>query len=364
MVQTRTGPIHEVDFGGEGPTLVLIHGLGGSIATWEAVAPALASAHRVRAIDLPGFGLTPPRSDYRLATHCGAIVAYLETLGGPVSLIGNSTGGLLSEMVASERPELVERLVLVAPATPPRFPDPRLDWPTVFRLAIEATPVLGELYGRHFVTSNTPEELVRKSLEMITHKPGRVPMGVVESLRDLARVRKQLPWAGIATARTAQSIAGLYRRRSRFVAMIRAITAPTLVVQGVSDHIVSPTAVEWLCSLRPDWVLVQLEDTGHTPQMDAPLRTLDVILPFLRGDAAEALTPGPESARLPLDLVITPPPKPTVRSSLLKKLLGHSTRPHEPLRDRQTRQVLVGTKSCPALDSPSDELIPPPMTTA
>lgn len=288
-VETRRGPIHEVDFGGSGADVILIHGLGGSTTNWDAVAPALTGTGHVRAIDLPGFGLTPPRADFRLDTHCDSVIAYLETIGGPVTLIGNSTGGFLSEMIAARRPDLVERLVLASPATPPRFPDPRLDWPTVIRLAVQATPLLGELYGRHFIRTNTPEELVKKSLSMITHKPGRVPMGVIEESRTMARIRKGLPWAEYATARTASSIAGLYARRSVFVAMVEAIEAPTLVVQGVCDHIVSPTAVEWLCSLQPEWKLVQMEDTGHTPQMDAPLRFLEIVLPWLAPVARETV---------------------------------------------------------------------------
>jgi pimeloyl-ACP methyl ester carboxylesterase len=122
---------------------------------------------------------------------------------------------------------------------------------------------------------------VRKSLNMITHKPGRVPMSLIEESREMARIRKQLPWAEYATARTATSIARLYSRRPVYVAMVLAIEAPTLVVQGVSDHIVSPTAVEWLCALRPDWELVHLDDTGHTPQMDAPHRFVDVVRRWL-----------------------------------------------------------------------------------
>ncbi|MGA7227715.1 MAG: alpha/beta fold hydrolase, partial [Acidimicrobiia bacterium] len=80
-VATPQGPIHEVDFGGEGMSLVLIHGLGGSTGNWSAVAPPLARESRIRAIDLPGFGLTPPRSDYRLETHRDSVIGYLETLG-------------------------------------------------------------------------------------------------------------------------------------------------------------------------------------------------------------------------------------------------------------------------------------------
>ncbi|MGA8039451.1 MAG: alpha/beta hydrolase [Acidimicrobiia bacterium] len=280
-VTTPQGPIHEVDFGGAGASIVLIHGLGGSTGNWSAVAPALAREYRVRAIDLPGFGLTPPRRDYRLETHRDSVIGYLETLGGTSTLVGNSTGGLVAEMVAARRPDLVDGLVLVSPATPPRVPDPLLDWPTVIRLTIEATPVIGELYGKRFMEANTPEELVRKSLEMITHNPGRVPMSMIEASRQMARVRKDLPWAGTASARTASSIAWHYARRGRFVRMIESIDAPALIIQGVSDHIVSPSAVRWLASLRPDWAHVELDDTGHTPQMDAPLRVVEVVSQWL-----------------------------------------------------------------------------------
>ena len=255
-----------------------MHGLGGSTINWNAVAPALARSARVSAIDLPGFGLSPPRSDFHLETLRNSIADYLETLEATgTTLVGNSSGGLLSAMVAADRPELVERLVLVSPATPPRFPDPQLDWPTVARLAVQATPILGEIYGRWFLRSNTPEQLVRKSLEMVTRRPGRVPMDLIADSRDLARIRKQLPWAEHATARAARSIAGYYARPANFARMIRSITADTVVIQGATDHIVSPTAVAWLCSLRPEWEHVVLEGTGHTPQMDAPLSFLAAV---------------------------------------------------------------------------------------
>ena len=276
-VKAVTGPVHMVDFGGNGESIVLVHGLGGSTTNWIAVADGLARHGRVLALDLPGFGLSPPGRDFRLETHREAIENFIELEGAPATLIGNSTGGLLSQMVAGHRPDLVDRLVLVAPATPPVLPDPRLDWPTAIRLALQATPGFGTAYGRRFINSHSAEELVRLSLEMITHRKGRVPLDVIEASIDMARIRKDLPWSAEATARTATSIAAFYANRANYIRMIRSIKAPTLVVQGVSDHIVSPTAVERICSLRPDWKLVQMSDTGHTPQMDAPLRFLAVL---------------------------------------------------------------------------------------
>ncbi len=280
-IQTRVGLTHWKDYGGTGRLIVLVHGLGGSIPTWDAVGPALTRAGRVVALDLPGYGLSPPSRDWELETHADALTAFVEELGESATLIGNSMGALLSEMVAADHPERVEALVLLSPATPPRLPDPRIHWPTACRLLVQATPILGPVVVKRVLADTTPEELVNWSLDMVSHKRGRVPLGIVEDLVELARTRRCLPWEADAIPKTGNSIARLFVRRSDFVAMIRNIKAPTLVVHGIEDHHVSPTWVEWLCGLRPDWHLVQMEDTGHTPQIDAPVRLLSIVLPWL-----------------------------------------------------------------------------------
>ena len=280
--ETSVGPVHFKDYGGTGTNHLLVHGLGGSICNWDALAPRLTDLGRIVAIDLPGFGLTPPGLDWSLQTHKRAISSFAERWGGPVTLVGNSMGGLLSEMVASERPELVEALVLLSPATPPRLPDPRIHWPTARRLAVQAIPILGPAVTRHYLKRLSPVELVGMTLTNVTHQPGRVPMPVVEEFVRLADRRSRLPWTEVAVPRTGRSIAKYFARPSRFVEMIRRIESPTLVVQGIEDHIVSPTSVEWMCSLRPDWTLVQMQDTGHTPQLDATHRLAEVVESWLK----------------------------------------------------------------------------------
>lgn len=266
------------DYGGSGEPIVLVHGLGGSLANWHAVGPAFSKLGRTVALDLPGFGLSRPRSDFHLTTHAAAVTDFIDTIGASqLTLVGNSLGGLVCEMVASRRPDLVSKLVLVSPATPPRFPDDRLHWPTQLRLAAEAIPGVGLALGNLVRHKYSPEEIVDLSLRLITHEPSRVPPDVVESFVDLARERVDFPWAVKALTRTANSIAMTYRRPRDFVRMIRRIEAPTLIVQGLADQIVSPGWVEWLHSLRSDWDLVQMEDTGHTPQLDAPVRFIKVV---------------------------------------------------------------------------------------
>lgn len=275
------GPIHWRDYGGDGPTILMVHGLGGSLANWDAVGPRLTDGWRVVAMDLPGFGLSPPGPDWTLETHKRAVVEAIEHFGPPVILVGNSMGGLIAEMVAAERPDLVDTLVLVSPAAPPRLPDPHIHWPTARRLLLYATPGLGTVISRWTLASVTPRQLINESLRRITHKTGRVPLDLVEEFVQLAEIRSHLPWAADAIPKTGQSIRGHFLRRSRFVEMIRAIGAPTLVLQGLDDPIVSRSSVERLCYLRPDWTLVQMSDTGHTPQIDAPVRTADVIESWL-----------------------------------------------------------------------------------
>lgn len=275
------GVIHWKDYGGEGRPILMVHGLGGSIANWDILGPRLTRHGRAVAIDLPGFGLSPPGRDWSLQTHANAITDMIGHLGGPVVLAGNSLGALLCEMVASTRPDLVVALVLISPATPPRLPDPHIHWPTARRLLLHSTPGVGRAMSRLMLASMTPRELINDALRRITHKPGRVPLDLIESFVELAERRSHLPWAADAVPKTGQAIRRYFLRRSRFVAMIRDIEAPTLVVQGIEDPIVSRTSVEWLCELRPDWTLVQMEDTGHTPQIDAALRTWGVIDPWL-----------------------------------------------------------------------------------
>lgn len=280
-LETTNAPVHFEDYGGSGDTILLVHGLGGSIANWDIIGPRLTAYGHVVAIDLPGFGLSPPGPDWSLDTHARAIADAIQHLGPPVILIGNSMGGLLSEKVAAERPDLIEALALISPATPPRLPDPNIDWPTAGRLLIQATPGLGPAFVRWIMSKMTPRELVTETLRRVTHRPGNVPMELVESFVELAETRRHFPWASDAIPKTGQSIRSLFTKPSRFVAMIRDIAAPTLVIQGAEDPIVSPNSVEWMCSLRPDWTLVTMEDTGHTPQIDAPIRTLSVLEPWL-----------------------------------------------------------------------------------
>ena len=281
-ITTPEGLLHWKDYGGTGEPILLVHGVGGTSANWDAIGPRLARLGHTAAFDLPGFGLSPPGRDWELTSHAAAVRAAIAEMGSRAVLVGNSLGALLSQMVAADHPDQVDALILLSPAAPPpHIWDRHVHWPTARRMLWQVTPGVGPTMTKRRLRRYAPEELVRLSLRLVTERPGRVPMDVVESFNQLARVRVHLPWAPQAIPGTGQSIARFLGKKSRFVAMIRRIKAPTLVLHGLEDKIVSPAWVEWMCHLRPDWRLVQMEDTGHVPQLDAPVRTMSIIAPWL-----------------------------------------------------------------------------------
>src|SRR5262245_61489789 len=114
------GPVHFIDFGGSGPPMVLVHGLGGAGINWLNVGPGLARRARVVALDWPGFGHPPPAGrSARLPAQREVLGRFIGAVaGGPAIVVGNSMGGLLAMMVAAEEPARVSHLVLAAPAQP------------------------------------------------------------------------------------------------------------------------------------------------------------------------------------------------------------------------------------------------------
>jgi pimeloyl-ACP methyl ester carboxylesterase len=104
--------------GGEGPPLVLVHGLGGTSENWRALAPALAARHRVLVPDLPGHGRSSPLPEARDVDALAAAVlgiADAEEING-AAWIGHSLGGVVVLRVAALRPDAVRGIVLAAAA--------------------------------------------------------------------------------------------------------------------------------------------------------------------------------------------------------------------------------------------------------
>jgi pimeloyl-ACP methyl ester carboxylesterase len=207
-----------------GPPVVLVHGLSGSGAWWQKILPDLEREREVRVLDLPlGIGLEDG-------------VGWLtEELEGEADLVGHSMGGLIAARVAADRPALVRRLVLIAPAG--LAPGSRV---------------------RHVVPL----------LRALRHSSPRLfPLLVRDGLRAG-------PWT-------------LWRAAGEVLeADIRAhladIAAPTLVLWGSRDPLVPPSLGEIVRSEIPNAKLVMLERAGHVPMFEASDDVSRALTEFLQ----------------------------------------------------------------------------------
>jgi pimeloyl-ACP methyl ester carboxylesterase len=277
------GPVHYLDFGGEGRAIVFVHGLGGSALNWLAVAPALAEHARVFAIDLAGFGRTAPegrgadvRSNRALLDRFVTTVA-----GGAAILAGNSMGGLISILEAAAEPHHVDGLVLVDPALP-RANGVRPDPMVVGAFAAYAVPGVGERFLAERAKRLGPEGLVRETMLLCNVDPSRIPPDVIAAHVELARERMdRMPWSSKAFLQAARSLLGVIAQRKRYIEMVQSIRAPVLLIQGARDRLVPLAAAQMIAEARPDWTLEVFEDVGHTPQLEAADRFVSTMTTWM-----------------------------------------------------------------------------------
>lgn len=272
------GPVHYIDHGGSGPAIVMVHGLGGSHLNWELVGPDLATDYHSYAVDLRGFGLTPlDGHSASMKSQVGLLARFIkEVAGGRALLFGNSMGGLISMLLASRHPDLVDGLVLLDPALPMRSAR-NVNRATLTRLGLPVLPWIGEEAVRRFAATGTPEERADLTWRIVTARPNRIDEVTRANAVEMIRLRDTMEWAPEAYCEAIRSITAALGRRRRFRDMIHRIAAPTLLVHGMLDEIVHFEGAEWLAGERPDWKFAPIPDAGHVPQLELPVRTLNIF---------------------------------------------------------------------------------------
>lgn len=265
-----------------GTPAVYVHGLAGSATNFSDLAGLLAVRTGGVAVDLPGFGLSQPPDgrDYSLGGQAATVEALLDRLGGrPVHLFGNSMGGAIVLLVADRRPDLVRTLTLVSPAMPDlrpdfrRVSDPRVVWASL--------PLVGR-YARRSLASLTPRERMEKLLGLVFGEPELITEERMRLAIEEAREREAMPWAGHATG---QATGAIFRDwlaprggspwgkppwGSSLWATARRVQAPTLVVWGDRDRVISPRLGPRTALALPHARLLVLPRAGHAAQMERP----------------------------------------------------------------------------------------------
>ena len=250
-----------------GPTVILLHGFGSSLETWEPWAQTLSASHRVIRFDLPGFGLTgaDPTGDYSDARAEKVLAALIDRLGvARADLIGNSLGGKIAWNFAAAYPDRVRRLVLVSPdgfASPGFAYGKPTHVPAVARL----------------LPFTLPTPLVRMSLAPAFVDPARLTPGLVARYRDMMLA------PGVRTAMLARM------EQVRLVdpaPLLRRIRAPTLILWGEQDGMIPfSNAADYVGDI-PNATLARLPGLGHVPFEEAPAPSIAPVLAFLDADRA------------------------------------------------------------------------------
>jgi pimeloyl-ACP methyl ester carboxylesterase len=262
-----------VDFGGAkgAPRIVLVHGLGGSHLNWCLVAPRLAAAARVLAVDLIGFGLTHPEGRAAtIQTNIALLDRFLrEVAGAPVILVGNSMGGMVSIMEAAANPDAVAGLVLIDPVLP-LVRGVRPDRLIATMFMVYALPGIGERYLTRRRAAVPPRQIVQQVLDLCCVDPTRVPAELVAASVALAEERAALPGLDAAFLSATRSMLRVSARRERYWAAMRAVSAPVLLLHGEQDRLVSVRSAREAAARNPGWGFEVFPDVGHVPQLEVP----------------------------------------------------------------------------------------------
>ncbi|MGW3296125.1 alpha/beta fold hydrolase [Streptomyces xiamenensis] len=259
---------------------VFVHGLGGSSRNWSAVMARLGGDVAPLAVDLPGHGASPPPADgdYSLYAHTRAVIRAVAAGGrGPVHLVGQSLGGAVATRVAALRPDLVRTLTLISPALP-EVRVPRTALPT----ALLAAPGVAHLL-RRLARDLPPANRARDVLALTYGDPDRIaPEELAAAAAEFER-RQALPYFWESLSRSARGLVNAYTLGGQQSLWKQAerVLAPTLLVYGGRDKLVSVRSARRAEQTFPDARFVLLPEAGHVAMMEFPDVVADVFRELL-----------------------------------------------------------------------------------
>jgi len=253
---------------GQGPALVLLHGLLGYSFSWRHVFEPLSREREVFTLDMPGSGFSEclASTDAHLSAAAERLLKFLDAMGiSGCDLIGSSYGGTTALFLAATHPERIRTLTLVSPANP---------WSRIGRkrLALLGLPLAGMLFppiARHL------RLLHRYSIRRMYGDPLRLS---AETLRGYS-----LPLAREGVFEHAVQIARNWHSDMRELeaALCSASSIPTLVVWGSKDKVVDPGSAETLRRCFKQSRVVFIDGAGHLPYEECPEEFASIVTSFL-----------------------------------------------------------------------------------
>ncbi len=254
---------------GDPEPLLLIHGTGASLHTWEGWVKVLKARRRVISFDLPGFGLTGPWTglyagdDYRIEVYLRFVQDLMNALKlQRAVLVGNSLGGEIAWRSAVRAPQRVAALVLVDALGPAFTPQ---SVPLGFVMA--RMPVLN-----HLAEFALPRALVEQGLADVYGDPKRITSEQVDRYFELALRSGN---------RRALSLFVRQLVPGEAAAGIATLKLPTLILWGGRDRLIPPAVARDFQQRIAGSRLVMFDELGHVPQEEDPARSVQPVLDFL-----------------------------------------------------------------------------------
>jgi pimeloyl-ACP methyl ester carboxylesterase len=259
-VQVDGTRLHLVE-AGEGPALVLLHGLAATHVNWEHTIAAFADRWRVIAPDLPGHGASAkPNAPYTIDFYAGLIRSLGRELGVREAVVaGNSLGGQIAIELGATYPGWTRALVLAAPAG------------GFGRTLRTVWPLLGPVVGPWVLRNTLPRALDRCFFE---------PSGPAHAMRrHVLETQLAAPDFPDFARAVARSIGGAVGGGTEGLARLQ---QPTLIVWGRDDRLTPVAGGRRMQAAVPHARLVTIERCGHLPVLEQPRRFNEALAGFLR----------------------------------------------------------------------------------
>ncbi len=245
-----------------GPAVILIHGFGSSLHTWEDWAEALEPDYRVIRYDMPGAGLSgpDPAGDYTDARSIEVLTALMDQLGiARATLVGNSIGGRLAWKFAALKPERVTKLVLISPDG---FASPGFEY--------GRKPKMPAIAG--LIKYILPRPLMRMNLAPAYGDPSKLTDATIDRYYELILAPGV---RGAMLARMEQTVL------EDPVPLLGRIKAPVLLMWGEKDGMIPVANAADYQKALPVSTLALLPGLGHVPMEEAPAVSLPPLKAFL-----------------------------------------------------------------------------------
>jgi 3-oxoadipate enol-lactonase len=255
---------------GSGPSVVLLHGIGGNHTVWNEIIPGLAKEFLVLAPDLRGHGRTaaPPDSEFTFKEMMGDVVHLLDEQGvDSAHWVGLSGGALLALRIALDHPERTRSLTMVSGAA---YTDAH-------------TRAIAERWSETYAKEG-PDRFALRLLKDLYY-----PDWIEANLDFADAVREQVKHQDFDPAVRWGKAMGTFDERNRIASVAR----PTLIVQAMDDAVVDASHGRILRQSIPGAQIRILAETGHMVPTERPQELLEAISKFIR--SAESGTPSAPS---------------------------------------------------------------------